>query len=93
METLDQSNHQIIFSNIGTYATDVQFHHIHIPVQLGHLVQITKTAKQMITNYTENIYKETLMHYHNDNLYPDPKQATAYAQLLTAQNQYVTNSS
>ena len=30
-ESLDQQEHQVIFQRIGEYATDVEFHHVHIP--------------------------------------------------------------
>ena len=39
-ENLDQSEHQIIFKNIGSYATEVEYHHIRIPVDLQ-AVQLT----------------------------------------------------
>ena len=34
-ESLDQQEHQVIFQRIGEYATDVEFHHVHIPVPPG----------------------------------------------------------
>ena len=39
-ETLDQKQHQIIFKRITEYATNVEFHHVHIQIQLGELTQV-----------------------------------------------------
>ena len=47
----------------------------------------------MISNYAETIYQETLMHYHQDNQYPDEKKAQAYANLLRDQNTFIANNS
>ena len=92
-ETLDQNKHQVIFKRIGELATDVNFHHIHIPVQMADQIGITDQAKKIISRYTVNIYQETLMHYHQDNRYPDEAKAKEYAELLMHQNNYVANSS
>ena len=92
-ENLDQQNHQVIFKRIGEYATDVEFHHVHIPVPLGLQVQVANQAMDIIKKYAQNIHQETLMHYHKDNTYPDEEKAQAYATLLTHQNQFVTNNS
>ena len=92
-ESLDQQEHQVIFQRIGEYATDVEFHHVHIPVPLGLQIQIADQAMAMIDKYAHNIYQETLMHYHKDNRYPDEEKAVAYATLITHQNQFVTNNS
>ncbi len=92
-ESLDQQEHQVIFQRIGDYATDVEFHHVHIPVPLGLQIQIADQAMELITKYAHNIHQETLMHYHKDNRYPDEEKAEAYATLLTHQNQFVTNNS
>ena len=92
-ESLDQQEHQVIFQRIGEYATDVEFHHVHIPVPLGLQIQIADQAMAIINKYAHNIYQETLMHYHKDNRYPDEEKAVAYAKLITHQNQFVTNNS
>ena len=92
-ESLDQQEHQIIFQRIGEYATDVEFHHVLIPVPLGLQIQIADQAMDIITKYAHNIHQETLMRYHKDNRYPDGQKEEAYATLLTHQNQFVTNSS
>ena len=60
---LDQTEHQIIFRQIGKYETDVEFHHVHIPIQLGTQIEIADRAMEIIDLYTTNIYKEMLMHY------------------------------
>jgi hypothetical protein len=91
-ESLDQQNHQIIFQRIGEYATDVEFHHVHIPVPLGMQIQIADQAMEIINKYADNIHQETLMHYKEDHRYSDEKQAEAYATLLTHQNQFVNSS-
>ena len=92
-ESLDQQEHQVIFQRIGEYATDVEFHHVHIPVPLGLQIQIADQAMELINKYAHNIHQETLMHYHKDNYYQDDAKAEAYATLLTHQNQFITNSS
>ena len=67
--SLDQQNHQIIFHRIGEYATDVEFHHVHIPVQLGMQIQIADQAMKIINKYADNISQETLMHYKEHHRY------------------------
>ena len=90
-ETLNTKEHQIIFKRVGEYAPDVQFHHVHIPVNLGKQVNIAKEAKQIILQYAHNIYQETLMQYHQDNKFPEEEKAKQYANLLTIQNIFVIN--
>ena len=90
-ETLNQKEHQIIFKRIGEYATDVEFHHVHIPIQLGELTQAADKAMEIINLYATNIHKETLMHYRLDNRYPHESRAQIYADLLIHQNQFVQN--
>jgi hypothetical protein len=62
----NKQEHQVIFQRIGEYATDVEFHHLHIPVPLGLQIQIADQAMEIITKYAHNIYQETLMHYHKE---------------------------
>ena len=52
-ESLDQQNHQIIFQRIGEVATDVEFHHVQIPVPLGMQIQIADQAMQIINKYAD----------------------------------------
>ena len=93
VEALNPAEHQIIFKRIGEYATNVEYHHIHIPVNLMEQVAVADKAKHMISHYAETIYQETLMHYHQDNQYPDEQKAKAYANLLKDQNTFVANTS
>ena len=92
-ENLDQAEHQIIFKNIGIYATKVEFHHIHIPVDIQSIELTAEQAMSIIKNYAHNIMQETLMHYHQDNPYPDEQKARAYATLLQNQNTFAVNNS
>ena len=68
-ETHNQKEHQIIFKRIGEYAIDVEFHHVHIPIQLGELTQVADKAMEIINIYATNIHKEMLIHYRLDNRY------------------------
>ena len=91
-ETLNTKEHQIIFKRVGEYATDVQFHHVHIPINLGKQIKIAEEAKQIITQYAHAIYQDTLKHYNKDNKWPEEEKAKQYAHLLTIQNNFVANS-
>jgi hypothetical protein len=43
-EELNPKEHQIIFGRMGDYATDVMFHHIHIPISLDIINEVANTA-------------------------------------------------
>ena len=92
-ENLDQSNHQIVFKRMGDFATEVEFHHIHIPVDLMAVETTADVAIRIIQSYSDNIYQETVMHYHKDNRYPEEDKAKSYSELITNQNNFVTNNS
>ena len=92
-EELDPKEHQIIFRRIGDYATDVVFHHIHIPIPLDKINEVSDKAISKIKAYAENVYQESMMHYHDDNQYADSKKAEGYAKLITEQNLFVVNES
>ena len=90
-EELDPKEHQIIFKRIGEYATDVEFHHIHVPVDLRKFINIADQAMDVIQHYSTNLYQETKMHYNKENRYPEDWQAQAYADMITKQNHFVAN--
>ncbi len=74
---------------MGDYATDVTFHHVHIPVPLDMINNVADTAMAKIRAYAQNVYKEYMMHYHEDNQYADTRKAEGYAKLITDQNLFV----
>jgi hypothetical protein len=43
---------------MGDFATDVIFHHIHIPVPLDIIDKVANTAMAKIRSYAENMYQE-----------------------------------
>jgi hypothetical protein len=88
-EELNPKEHQIIFRRMGDYATDVTFHHVHIPVSLDMINNVVDTAMVKIRSYAENVYQESLMHYHEDNQYADTRKAECYAKHITDQNLFV----
>ena len=92
-EDLDSKEHQIIFRRMGDYATDVIFHHIHIPVSLDTINKISEKAIFQIKKYAEYVFKESMMHYHGDNQNADNKKAEEHARLITDQNLFVVNES
>ena len=90
-QELNATEHQVIFKRIGEYATDVLFHHIHIPVNLQQQMGIGSQAMSIIQKFANNVYEESLMHYNEDNPYPDQPTAVRYAKLIANQNQFVVN--
>ena len=53
-------NHQVIFSNIGHFATNVNFHHVIIPVNQTTIFNAPKLALQKIKSQSRNVYKMTI---------------------------------
>ena len=45
---VNNQNHQVLFSNIGHFATNVNFHHVRIPVNLTTILNAPKLALQKI---------------------------------------------
>jgi hypothetical protein len=78
---------------MGDYVTDVKFHHIHIPVPLDVINDVANTAMAKIKIYAENVYQESMMHYHEDNQYADTRKALSYAKLITDQSLFVVQES
>jgi N-acetyl-beta-hexosaminidase len=93
MEHLNPKEHQIFFRRIGEYATEVNFHHVHIPIPLNKINQVADKAIEKVKAYAKNVYDESMMHYHPDNQYADTKKSEWYALLITDQNIFVTNES
>ena len=54
-QELNATEHQVIFKRIGEYATDVLFHHIHIPVNLQQQMGIGSQAMSIIQNFANNV--------------------------------------
>jgi hypothetical protein len=92
-EQLNPKEHQIIFRRMSDYATDVTFHHIHIPVLLGMINKVADMAIAKIRSYAVNVYQESMMHYHEDNQYADTKKGEGYAKLIADQNLFVIQES
>ena len=90
---LDPKEHQIIFRRIGDYATDVVFHHIHVPIPLNQINKVSDQAVSKIKTYAENVYQESMMHYHEDNQYADSRKGEEYAKLISDQNSFVIQES
>jgi hypothetical protein len=72
-EELKLREHQIIYRRMGDYAKDVTFPHIHIPISLIKINVVANTAMTKIRSYGENIYQESITHYHQDNQCADSK--------------------
>ena len=68
---------------------DVNFHHVHIPINLNKIFQVADKAISKIKAYASNVYQESMMHYHKDNQYADSKRAEGYAKLISDQNIFV----
>jgi hypothetical protein len=75
------------------YATDVKFHHVHIPLFLGKINQVADKAIEKVQTYVKNVFEESMMHYHKDNQYADNKKSQRYARLITDHNIFETNES
>jgi hypothetical protein len=92
-EELNARDHQIIFRRMGDYATDVTFHHVHIPVPLDMINNVANTAMAKIRSYAKFLYHESMMHYHEDNQYAGTRKAEGCAKLITDQNLFVIQES
>ena len=57
---ITNQNHQVIFSNIGHFATNVKFHHVRIPVNQTTIFNAPKLALQKIKSQSRNVYKMTI---------------------------------
>jgi cytolysin (calcineurin-like family phosphatase) len=82
IEHLNPQEHQIFFRQMGEYAKDVKFHHVHIPIYLDRINQVADKAIEKAKAYAKNVNKESKMHYHEDNQYADNKKSQGYARLL-----------
>ena len=58
-------NHQVIFSNLGHFATNVNFHHVRIPVNLTTIMETPKMAIQKIKAQNKNVYTMTIAELKN----------------------------
>jgi hypothetical protein len=66
-EDLNPQEHQIFGRRKGEYATDVKFHHMHILIFLDKINQVADKAIEKVKAYAKNVYRESMMHYHEDN--------------------------
>ena len=58
-------NHQVIFSNLGHFATNVNFHHVRIPVNLTTIMETPKMAINKIKAQNKNVYTMTIAELKN----------------------------
>jgi hypothetical protein len=61
IEKLNPKEHQIIFRRMGANATDVIFHHVHIPISLNKINEVVNKAIGKNEAFAENVYQETMM--------------------------------
>jgi hypothetical protein len=54
---------------------------------------VANTAMKKIRKNAENVYQESMMHYHKDNQYADTRKAEGYTKLITDQNLFVVQES
>jgi hypothetical protein len=54
---------------------------------------VANTAMAKIRTYAENVYQESMMHYHEDNQCADTRKGEGYAKLITDQNLFVVQES
>jgi hypothetical protein len=64
---LNPKEHQIFFRRMWEYATDVKFHHLHIPISVNKINHLADRAIEKVKAYDKNAYQESKMHYHQDN--------------------------
>ena len=57
---ITNQNHQVIFSNIGHFATNVNFHHVRIPVNLTTIIDTPKAPLQKIKAQNRDVYTTTI---------------------------------
>ena len=57
---ITNQNHQVMISNIGHFATNVNFHHVRIPVNLTTIINTPKAALQKIKAQNRNVYTTTI---------------------------------
>ena len=57
---ITNQNHQVIFSNIRHFDTNVNFHHVRIPVNLTTIINTPKAALQKIKAQNRNVYTTTI---------------------------------
>ena len=90
-----QSNHQVVFKSIGTYATNVNYHHVRIPLPLGEFEETPAKAMKIIEKYTHNIFTNSLEYFKQDpRNYQVPQAIAEEAAILTQnQNMFVFNNS
>ena len=90
-----KNTHQVVFKSIGTYATNVHYHHVRIPVPIGNFTETPKKAMKLIEKYTHNIYTNSLTYFKMDpRNYQVPDVVAQEAAILTQnQNMFVYNNS
>jgi hypothetical protein len=55
MEELSTRGHQKIFKRMVDYATDVTFHHIHIPIPLNMMINVVANTAMKKSGHTLKI--------------------------------------
>jgi hypothetical protein len=56
---------------MGELATDIKFHHVHIPISLDMINFVGEKAIEKLKAYAKNVYQESMMHSHENNQYTD----------------------
>jgi hypothetical protein len=59
----EDRTHQVVFKRISIYATDVQYHHIHIPVHLTNIIETATKVIETIETYIKNVHHQSLMYF------------------------------
>ena len=57
---VNNQNHQVVFLNIGHFTTNVNLHHVRIPVTLNMILNAPKLALQKIKNQSKIVNKTTI---------------------------------
>ena len=85
----------MVFKSIGTYATNVNYHHVRIPLPLGEFEETPAKAMKIIEKYTHNIFTNSLEYFKQDpRNYQVPQAIAEEAAILTQnQNMFVFNNS
>jgi hypothetical protein len=89
----DHRTHQVVFKQIGNYATDVHCHHICILFNLSKIIDTPMKAMKTIETYIKNVYQHSLMYYkdHQRGIIGDKHQAHLAAELIKDTSDLIVN--
>jgi hypothetical protein len=82
-----ENKHWVLFKRIGSFGTDVYFHHLRIPVNVSQILELPIKVLETIKTCYKNIYQQSLMHYSSN---PRNQYVNSYATTETEQLQLYT---